>query len=428
MTGDIRGGGVGDAFSDFIDDVKGFAASPEGMASMITKIVSKMTGAAGKLLGGEADLTKADFAASPEDLYKRLAGATAKVELGIPTGGGAGTGTYESIAGGASVTTTKDGKSTAGTASGWAPDNRTWLGTAASGRGDKYNQTATADIMTDIRSADPATRGSAVARALHNAGFQGENLRTMLKIAYRESHWITDQWVLGPKDTGGGILGVNQMPWTKDQKPSPYTQADVLDPQASAFIAMDMYKGVPPLHRGGAPNSFYPWKINGDPLGGIPSEANFLSEQALKKSGLGDIEEMRANVSLASSSRSGAGVAFNNTFNLSVPSYGGGSNGGIDVRRTASAPRRPPRGRDEDAIAEDRLMLPVRRSRTPTGRASSPPRRTAGRAAAATRSADVPSVAGSSHGLTTDTLRQQFAYEWFQSGEVHAGWTPVRRA
>jgi len=37
-----------------------------------------------------------------------------------------------------------------------------------------------------------------------------------------------------------------------------------------------------------------------------------------------------------SSSADGAGISFNNTFNLSVPGYGGGSNGGIDVRRTVN--------------------------------------------------------------------------------------------
>jgi hypothetical protein len=82
-----------------------------------------------------------------------------------------------------------------------------------------------------------------------------------------------------------------------------------------------------------------PWTVNGNPFGGIPAEANTLTDAALKKAGLGDIiDEMRTNVSLAGGARPGtnAGISFNNTFNLSVPSYGGGSNGGIDVRRTVN--------------------------------------------------------------------------------------------
>ena len=347
MPGDIRGGmgdpdGIGDnPFDDFLDAVKEFTGSPEGMAGMIAKIVSTMTGAVGKLLGAR-DPSAPDFAQSPQDLFDRLYGASKNVTLGIPTRSSTTGGAYEPTAGGAQVTSTSDGQSVAGTQSGWAPDNRTWRGTSASGRGDKYNMTASPDILTDIQSNDPATRGSAVARALHNAGFSGDNLKTLLKIAYRESRWTTNQWVLGPEDTGGGILGVNQMPWTGKHppQPSPYTQADVLDPQASAYIAMDMYKGVSPLNRPGPPNSFYPWKDDsGNPLGGVPQEANLLADQALKKAGLGDIiDEMRANVSLAGGGRAGAGagISFNNTFNLSVPGYGGGSNGGIDVRRTVN--------------------------------------------------------------------------------------------
>ena len=40
------------------------------------------------------------------------------------------------------------------------------------------------------------------------------------------------------------------------------------------------------------------------------------------------------------------------------------------------------------------------------------------------RSADVPASLVSSSGLTPDILRQQFAYEWFQSGSAERGWTP----
>ena len=345
MPGDIKGGvgDVGDAFDDFLDDVKGFTAGPEGMANMITKIVSTMTGGLGKLLTrGGTDA--AAFATGPEDLYQRLAGASQNVVLGIPVGGGSGTaagGDYTPTAGGASITQTSKGESTAGTGSGWAPDGKTWRGTSASGRGDKYSMTASPDIISDIQSNDPVTRGVAVAKAMHNAGFTGDNLKTIMKIAYRESRWTTNQWVTDSDDTGGGLLGVNQMPWTgkRPPQPSPYTQADVLDPQATAFIAMDMYKGVPPLHRGGAANSFYPWKDDsGNPLGGVPAEAGNYTDLALKKAGLGDmIDEMRMNVSMAGPQRTGgAGMTFHNTFQLSVPTYGGGSNGGIDVRRTAN--------------------------------------------------------------------------------------------
>ena len=422
MPGDIRGGGVGDAFDDFIKDVSGFTGSPEGMAGMITKIISTMTGALGKIIGG--DQGAASFAQSPDDLYARLVGASQHVTLGIPTDSGA-TGAYQQTAGGASITTTKDGLSTAGTATGWAPDGRTWLGTAASGRGDKYNMTASPDIIADIRSSDALTRGTAVAKALHNAGFTGENLKTMMKIAYRESHWITDQWVLGPRDTGGGILGVNQMDWTKKGNPSPYTQADVLDPQASAFIAMDMYKGVPPLNRPGAPNSFYPWKINGDPLGGIPSEANYLTESALRKTGLGDIDEIarQPRPRLASTP-----IGSRHRLQQHVPALRTDIWGRVEWRYRRSAhgrsPRRPPRGRDEAPTREERLM-PYRYGIKNTYRPSQLAPKAYGWAAGHKLSyaaADIPTSWVEST-LSADTLRQQFAYEWFQSGDVHAGWS-----
>jgi hypothetical protein len=348
MPGDIRGGmgdtdGIGDnPFDDFIDAVKDFTGSPEGMASMIGKIVSKMTGALGKLIGPKEGGTEFFGAErSPDELFQVLYDASKNVKLGIPTktvNQGA-LGGYEGM--GSNPGTTSTGESISGTPSGWAPDGRTWRGVLPSGRGQRYPQQASPDILDAIRSGDAVTRGTAVAKALHNAGFSGDLLRNFMRISYRESNWTTDKWVLGPNDTGGGILGVNQMPWTgkTPRQPAPFTQADILDPQASAAIAWDMYKNVDPVNGPGGPNTMKPWTVNGNPFGGIPAEANTLTDAALKKAGLGDIiDEMRTNVSLAGSARpgAGAGISFNNTFHLSVPSYGGGSNGGIDIRRTVN--------------------------------------------------------------------------------------------
>jgi hypothetical protein len=337
MQGDVPGVGdvdIGDfSFDDFMDKIGGVGQSPEGMAGFVTMLLSKIGGGLGKLMG-RSDSDAAPFAQNADDLYTRLAGASKNVIIGMsPSGGGGAGGAYIPSAGGASVSQTSKGESVAGTASGWSADGKTWKGTSASGRGTQYNMTADPQILADIQSNDAITRGTAVAKALHNAGFSGEVLKNFMRISYRESHWMTNQWVTDSDDIGGGILGVNQKTWY-DKVPkqaAPYTQADVLDPQASAYIAWDMYKNVAPVNGPGGPNTYRPW--NG--FNGIPQEAGYLSDAALQKAGLGDVEAMQAATSLSTPQRSTAGITFSNTFNLGVGGYGGGSNGGMDARHTA---------------------------------------------------------------------------------------------
>src|SRR4029079_13857180 len=88
----------------------------------------------------------------------------------------------------------------------------------------------------------------------------------------------------------------------------------------------------------GGHNTMSPWTVNGNALAGIPADGTSLTDAALKQARLGDVvDEMRANVSMAGPARGGgAGISFHNEFNLSVPTYGGGSNAGIDVRRTVN--------------------------------------------------------------------------------------------
>jgi hypothetical protein len=342
MPGDISG--VGDAdigdndFDKFVDSIKDVASSPEGMAGFITKILSTMTGALGKLIGGTEQTTA--FATDADDMYKRLAGSSSKTVLGMtPKVGGFG-GVLGGVFNGGEVQSsfsqTAKGESVAGTGTGWGGTNgKIWKGTSASGRGDKYNQTASPDIVAGIQSSDPIERGVAVAKALHNAGFSGDVLKNFLKISYRESHWTANAWNSGPVDESGGILQANQKPWTDKGNPSPFTQADAMDPQAAAFIAWDQYRNVSPMNGPGGPNTMRPWNINGNPFGGIPAEAAGLADQALKKAGLGDVEAMAMAYNYPSR-QGGGNIVFQNDFKLSVGGYGGGANGGIDVRRTVN--------------------------------------------------------------------------------------------
>ena len=344
MKGDIPMGDIGDPFSDFIGAMNPFDDGAEGMASMITRILDKITGVLGKLTG-EAD-TQPDFGANPEDLYQKLAAASRETRLGLASSDAfkdafwldplKGTAYLGGMGGGGGGMTSK-GESVAGTPSGWAANNKTWRGTNPSGRGDRYNMVAPPDVMADIQSSDVLTRGKAVAKVLSAAGFTGQALKDFMRISYRESHWTANAWNSGPVDESGGILQANQLPWVKKGQPSPFTQGDLMDPLAAAHVAYDQYMNNAPLNGPGGRPTMSPWTVNGNWQGGIPAEASGLADQALKATGLGDIEAMQASVNMTGFGRTGgAGVNFNNVFNLSVPTYGGGSNGGIDVRRTVT--------------------------------------------------------------------------------------------
>jgi hypothetical protein len=225
-----------------------------------------------------------------------------------------------------------NGQSTAGTSSGWANNGLVWRGTSPSGRGATYNQVATPDIMQNIKSSDQVTRGEAVAQALYNAGFRGQDLLNFLEISYRESRWTANKWNSGPVDQSGGILQENQLPWTKNHKIPPYTQADVLDPQAAAFIAHDMFMNKPPVNGPGGSPRYNPWFVNGSWKNGIPSEAAGLAQQALSKAHLGDVESSWLMPTPAASvaGNGGATYYFTNTFNMQ-----GGTPSGVDAKRAA---------------------------------------------------------------------------------------------
>ena len=346
MRGDIPGtgdvGDVGDIFDSLgtiKDALEQLGNGPTGMAAGVTELLGMLLGGLGKFVGGTGSSTPSDI--NPDTLFDQLAAASKNVNLkGIqsPVLGATSGGTLGPVTpgGGGSASGGATG-SAPGTASGWGGDGRVWRGTNPSGRGDKYNEVASADIMSGIASNDAATRGAAVATALSNAGFSGDVLRKMVEISYRESRWKSTAWNSGPKDESGGILSANQLPWTKDGKIPPFTQADTWDPQAAAYIAYDQYKNVAPVNGPGGHNTFSPWTVGGDPLGGLPVGTAALTDSALHQAGLGDIEQMRASINMTGGGGGGGGnvMHFSNVFNLSAPTSGG-SNGGIDIRRTVA--------------------------------------------------------------------------------------------
>ena len=170
-------------------------------------------------------------------------------------------------------------------------------------------------------------RGAAVVKALHAAGFRGNELQEMAAIAWWESRWTASSWVQDSDDIGGGLFAINKKPYLDKGMPVPWTDDEIRDPYRSAEIAYnDFYKT----------RGYKPWTTRDKPLD--------MGIKARNAAGVGDIftdigdtptYDMMA-APMAGGAGSNSHVNFHNTFNLSVPGNGGGSNGGIDVRRTVN--------------------------------------------------------------------------------------------
>ena len=203
-------------------------------------------------------------------------------------------------------------------------------------RGAAYNAFGSAppDIIQAFASGDEMTRGKAVAKAMYNAGFRGQDLKNMTAIAYRESHWTANSWVEDSDDVGGGLVGINQLPYIRAGKTPPYTKGDIIDPYINAQIAYDMFTRSPEAKNriGGGPSGYAPWDFPGAPdwRHNVPFDKGAA---AVAAAGLGDYDQQYSYMMpLPTTVQKGQTVEFHNTFQIGS----GVSNGSIDLRRTAS--------------------------------------------------------------------------------------------
>jgi Transglycosylase SLT domain len=303
MPGDISG--VGDMFDDFLNTVKGVGSSAEGMAGFITKILGFVTGGLGKLIGG-VDQAKQPFAASPDDLYAKLSGASKKTVLGIPTGMDLLKGNFFGGGGGESD----------------APVKRV---------GPNGSQSS----------------GIAAATALFNAGFVNrKDLETITAISWRESKWNPD--ARNPHTSDRGLMQINMGAHEATMHAMGYDEADLMDIQKNANIAYRLWAsgggnysafkqlwGFSEASPHSKPVAGKPgWDNNGDPLGRTQGSdaAGIVRDSGLPV--IGDVDSHYMSTSAPAGVR--GNVVFHNQFNLGVSGYGGGSNGGIDVRRTVT--------------------------------------------------------------------------------------------
>jgi hypothetical protein len=181
--------------------------------------------------------------------------------------------------------------------------------------------------LEPFKSPDRLTRGIAVVNALYAAGFRKEELAEMAAISWHESSWKYDSWVEDDDDIGGGLFGLNQK-WDLDHGLTPrFTKADAQDPYISAQIARSMYLNEFPYNGPGGKNTYRPWTTR--------DETRAPGDEARAAAGLGDIDYGAESLMMppVPRSQSSGGVNFYNTFSISG---GGGANGGIDVRRTAT--------------------------------------------------------------------------------------------
>ena len=194
----------------------------------------------------------------------------------------------------------------------------------------------------------PGGGGSlAAATALFNAGFKTrDELTKIVGISKRESGWDPSQ--INPNGEDMGLMQVNVKAHRARIQSLGYspTAADMLDIQKNANVAYDIYRDSgnymawnfseqsmqwgPPPRPGWAPaNNPYP----SSPF--MRTDQNEAA-QIVASSGLpvtGDADYPYQYTMPQSSQRSGGGIQFHNTFQISG---NGGGGGGIDVRRTVT--------------------------------------------------------------------------------------------
>ena len=189
--------------------------------------------------------------------------------------------------------------------------------------------------------------GINAAKALFNAGFKEKlDLTKIVAIAKRESGWDPTQE--NPNGEDKGLMQINIKAHRDRIASLGYSSADMMDIQKNANTAYDIYSD--------SGKSFMAWNFSEQSIqwglpprpgwapadnqargGGIASpfirtnleEAGNVVEAA-DLPGLGDIESYTPVA--PSTSRNGALLQFNNTFNIS----GSGGGGGIDLRRTVT--------------------------------------------------------------------------------------------
>ena len=334
----------GTFISDIMMGLKGLFTGSDP-ASGVAGIISPFFELLGGLLAsGE---TNAGALAFQENVYERMHGATSG---GVSLGGGLQSFIKKTIQGSASWLT--------GAGAGAQGAISSPGGPLPSAGGTTPNAEANAFVSNDAM-----TRGVAVVKALHAAGFRKSELGRMAAISWHESNWTPSAWVNDDDDIGGGLFGINQRPYIIKGMIPPWTKAEIQDPYRSAQIAYsDFYIG----------RGYQPWTTRNKPLdmgeqarklaglgdtegtpvvttttppavGTFDSDLDDLGRQAASYSrqtrlgGVGDIQGMDYASMVptpASSVTSQSLITFNNTFTISGGGIGGG--GGIDLRRTVS--------------------------------------------------------------------------------------------
>jgi len=303
-------GDVGDDETSIMNLLKGMFSGLTGALSGATDPQTQMAGIAGgtasvlKILLGlfaqpNANLSNLDF----RDVYGTMVGATKNAlalgTLGLPTGGLIMPGTG----------------STGG--------NLLNPGTGGNGP----------------LSPDMVERAKAAATALHNAGFQGNDLFKILSISGRESGW--DPSAANKNTSDRGLM---QMNWSAHKSwltagGFASSEADLLDINKNARAAYELWHNR-------SNGDWRPWKASDSspyavPKGGPGWDPNGnelwhteskqpIAREALSQLGLGDVDAYSMPTATLGG---GIRVTFNNTFKIDG---GGAGGGGLDVRRAAS--------------------------------------------------------------------------------------------
>lgn len=271
----------------------------EGMAGLTESFFALLTGLMG---GGNVDQSNLAFR---PDLYADLVGRSRTLNVG---------GIVSAV------------KQTAGSMFGGALGGSATATSGGSNAPGSYSGIRTpGDQMGYFQNPDEMTRGAAVAKAMYAAGFRGDTLRNMTAISYRESGWVPNKWVNDADDVGGGLLGINQLPYLSKGMTPPYSRDDILDPYANARIAYDMYNKIIP-GRGG----YAPWDYPGSPSWQYKVDFD-KGSAAVHAAGLGDVPNYGDYY--AAGPAGPQGVQFHNSFVIQAGG-GSGSNAGIDLRRT----------------------------------------------------------------------------------------------
>lgn len=314
---DFGGGGAFDMLGGFSQLLKSMTvgSSREDVAKGVTDLITPMFNLMlGVMTGNKTDPSKLTFM---PDLYDIMYSRSKNVSTGGIT-----------ITPGSLTTMLGQfGKTIFGSLLGGGPGGNSYV-QQPSGGGNYGSVRTPPQYQDDFSSNDEMTRGAAVAQAMYAAGFRGTELRNFTSIAYRESHWTPNSWVEDSDDVGGGLLGINQLPYLRQGKTPPYSKSDILDPFANARIAYDMFtKRIP------GTGGYAPWDYPGSPdwTYKVPFDKGAMAVHA---AGLGDAPTYDYDPKQTFPEVPQQTVIFHNTFQISGGTSGGTS--GIDLRRTAS--------------------------------------------------------------------------------------------